>query len=166
MNPAEDIRDIRPVLEIPEWWRWPLAIAVAALATFAVVLLVRWWRRRRARALTPLERALEALRRAEAHAREGRSREWADVVADTVRGALAARVGSDVLPQNTSELAKAAPAGHALPEWPGVIGLLETCDLTRFARASLVSDALLANTSLASDLVARLYAPPPSNVTP
>lgn len=166
MNPAEDIRDIRPVMEIPEWWRWPLAVAVAALAAFAGVMLLRYWRRRRARALTPLQRALAALRTAEAHARAGRSREWADIVADTVRDALAARLGAEVLPQNTSELAVAAPAGGALPPWPSIIGLLEACDLTRFAQATLVEDALLANTALAHDLVAQLHAPPPSQVTP
>jgi hypothetical protein len=105
---AEDIRDIRAPWAIPPWWRWPLAIAAAAVAALAIVLLVRWWHKRRARAQTPLERARESLRLAEAHARAGRSREWADIVSETLRGALAARLGASVLPQTTSELADAA----------------------------------------------------------
>lgn len=165
MNPVEDIHDIRPPLDIAEWWRWPLAIAIGALAAFAVIMLVRYWRNRRVRGLTPLERAREALRVAEAHARDGRSREWADVVAATVRGAVAARLGDDVLPQTTSELAKTEPGGQALPEWPSIIGLLETCDLTRFAHASLVTDALLAQTAVARDLVEQLHAPPSPNLS-
>ena len=77
------------------------------LAALAVVLVVRWWRARSLRALSPLERARQALAAAEAHARAGRSREWAEIVAETLRGALAARLGTDVLPQTTAELSQA-----------------------------------------------------------
>jgi hypothetical protein len=171
----DDIRDIRAPLAIPPWWHWPLAIALAAIAALAIVLLVRWWQRRALRR-TPLQRAREALDIAEGHAREGRSREWAEVVAETLRGALAARLGADVLPQTTSELAETAWARWAyegpvepprgpneahLPEAPRVVELLQTCDLARFAMASLDANALLANTVLARELVEQLFAPRP-----
>lgn len=159
---AEDIRDIRAPLHIPEWWRWPLAIALAAIVAFAVIVLVRYWRKRHALVLTPRERALEALRIAEEHAHAGRSREWGDLVSGALRGALAARLGADVLPQTTSELAKTELAAPVLKDWPSIIGLLETCDLTRFARASLVVDALLTHTAAVRDLVEHLY---PADVT-
>jgi hypothetical protein len=160
----EDIRDIRGPIAIPPWWHWPLAIAVAVVLGTAVVVGVRWWRARRLRPLTPLEIARRALAAAEAHAREGRTHEWASIVADTVRGALAARLGADVLPQTTAELSEAPWARPPLSdglEIPRVLALLETCDLTRFAKASLDTAGLLASTGSAGETVARLYAPPP-----
>ncbi len=161
---ADDIRDIRGPIPIPPWWHWPLAIVVAALAALAVVLVVRWWRARSARALSPLERALQAMAAAEAHARGGRAHEWADIVAETLRGALAARLGAVVLPQTTAELSQAAWAQPPLADElaaPRILELLETCDLARFAKARLDTTALLASTATACELVGRLFAPPP-----
>jgi hypothetical protein len=146
----DDIRDIRGPIAIPPWWHWPLAIAVAVVLATALTFAVRGWRARRLRPLTPLQLARQALAAAEAHAREGRSREWAGIVADTVRGALAARLGAEVLPQTTAGL-----------EIPRVLSLLETCDLARFARARLDTAGLLASTGSASEIVDRLYTPPP-----
>jgi MFS family permease len=161
---GEDIRDIRGPIAIPPWWRWPLAIALAALAAFAVILLVRWWKARKARALTPLQRAQRALTEAEELAREGRSREWADVVAETLRSALAARLGVDVLPQTTGELSEGSWAKSPVAkeiDAVNILALLETCDLARFAKAFLESKALLAETAIARELVEKLFAPPP-----
>lgn len=164
----EDIRDIRGPIAIPPWWHWPLAIAVAVVLATVVAVAVRWWRARRVRPLTPLELARQALAAAEAHAREGRSHEWADLVAGAVRGALAARLGADVLPQTTAELAAAPWASPPLSdglEIPRVLALLETCDLARFAKARLDAAGLLASTGSATEIVERLYAPPPSRRT-
>jgi hypothetical protein len=166
--PTEDIRDIRGPIPIPPWWRWPLAIAVAAVLATAVILLVRWWRKRASRALSPLERARRALALAETHAREGRAHPWADIVAETVRGALATRLGTSVLPLTTAELALEPWASPPLKDELGadsVLDLLETCDLARFAKASLEPAALLAFTDRARELVERLFAPPPRAAT-
>src|SRR5262245_9545434 len=49
----DDIRDIKPPIEIPTGWEglwWTLA-GVAAVAI--LLLLLRWWRKKRARAVTP-----------------------------------------------------------------------------------------------------------------
>jgi hypothetical protein len=160
---SEDIRDIRGPIAIPPWWRWPLAIALAALASLAVVLVVRWWKTRKARALTPLESAERALARAEDLAREGRSREWADLVAETLRSALATRLGVELLPQTTGELSEAAwtrsPAASEI-DVVNVIALLDTCDLARFAKALLESKTLLAQTAVARELIGQVLAPP------
>lgn len=160
---AEDIRDIRAPLAIPPWWHWPLAVAVAALAAFVVVAALRSWQKRRSRPLTPLERARQALFVAEGHARAGRSRECADVLAETLREALAVRVGPGVLRQTTSELAAASRTESRLADdadvhW--VVALLETCDLARFARGRLTPDVLVAATELSRELVERLFVPP------
>ena len=159
----EDIRDIRGPIAIPQWWRWPLAIALAVVVATGIVLFVRWWRDRSPRALSPLERARQALTTAEAHARDGRSREWAEIVAETTRGALAARLGTDVLPQTTAELSQAPwtkPPTSDEIEAPRLLALLGTCDLARFAKARLDTDALLAETAVARQLTERLFAPP------
>jgi hypothetical protein len=160
-----DIRDIRGPIAIPPWWHWPLAVAFAAVAALGVTLFVRWWRARRPAALTPLERARRALAIAETHAHEGRSRAWAEIVAETTRGALAARLGTEVLPQTTSELSSASwtkpPASEEL-DATRLLALLETCDLARFAKANLGSDSLLVSTALARELTERLFAPPPA----
>jgi hypothetical protein len=161
---SDDIRDIRGPIAIPPWWRWPLVVALAAAAALAVVLLVRWWRARAARALSPLERARLALEVAEAHARAGRAHEWADIVAETTRGALAARLGAAILPQTTSELAKGEwtrPPMADEVDAPRVLDLLETCDLARFARAPLDIAPLLAATAVARESTEQLFAPPP-----
>lgn len=167
---AEDIRDIHAPLAIAEWWRWPLAIALGAIAALAVVLVVRWVQRRRRRPLTPHDRARLALEAAAKLARDGRSREWAELVAETVRAALATRLGADVLPQTTSELARtwsSATADQApLVDAPRILELLVTCDLARFARASLDDQALLAQTAIARALVEHLFAPLSSTPQP
>jgi hypothetical protein len=161
---GEDIRDIRGPIAIPPWWRWPLAIALAAAAAFVVLLAVRWWRARSARSLSPLERARRALDIAEERARQGRSREWADAVAETLRSALAARLGVGVLPQTTAELAQGAwtktPPAEGIDS-ARLLALLGTCDLARFAKASLDAQSLVAETATARELTEYLFAPPP-----
>ena len=179
---AEDIRDIRAPIAIPEWWRWPLAIALSALAALGVILFVRWWKRRRMRELTPHERALAALERATKLAREGRSHEWADVVAETIRAALGARLGQEVLPKTTSELARTAwahwtyegPVEHGedqhpphvvVHDAPRIIELLQACDLARFAMARMDPAALLQWTGFAREAVDHLFAPAPPSAS-
>ena len=168
MIPTEDIRDIRPLILIAPWWHW-LAVAVAVglvLAAFAVAY--RFWRRRSARPLTPEEQARLALVKAESLAREGRAREWAEVVAGALRTALSAKLGHDASPQTTSELA-AVPwvqAPHdAAVDAPRLFELLSTCDLTRFAMARLDTDSLLASTEAARAWIGCLFSPEPSSTT-
>jgi hypothetical protein len=184
---AEDIRDIRAPIAIPEWWRWPLAIALSALAALGVILFVRWWKKRRMRELTPHQRALAALERATTLAREGRSHEWADVVAETIRAALSARLGHEVLPKTTSELARTAwahwtyegpvehrdePTEHTaqpdapiVHDAPRIIELLQACDLARFAMARMDPAGLLQWTAFAREAVDHLFAPAPAAAT-
>jgi hypothetical protein len=161
----EDIRDIRPLILIPLWWYW-LAIGIgAALALTAVAVGYRLWRRRSARPPTPEEQARRALAKAESLAREGRAGEWADVVAQTLRTALSARLGQDARPQTTRELASVAwlqPPLDVVVDAPRLVELLSSCDLTRFAMARLDAESLLASTEAAREWVAHLFAPEPS----
>ncbi|HEX4473445.1 MAG TPA: hypothetical protein VH142_00110 [Polyangiaceae bacterium] len=161
--PADDIRDIRPLILIPPWWRWvPYALA-AGLFAVAVGFGIREWQRRSQKSLTPEERAREELARAEALARQGRCHEWAEVVARTLRNALAARLGQESCPETTVELRAmnwdAANDGASV-DAPRLLELLNTCDLTRFAMARLEADSLVASTESARDWVTHLFAVP------
>lgn len=161
--PADDIRDIRPLISIPPWWYW-LAAAVAAALILALVFAgIRYWQRRRERVLTPEQRALQALNEAEALAREGQCHAWAEIVAQTLRTALATRLGQQACPETTSELAAVdwskLPLGSAI-DAPRLVELLSTCDLTRFALGRLDPSALLAETAVARDWITQLFAAP------
>jgi hypothetical protein len=167
--PTEDIRDIRPLILIPPWWHWAAIGLVVGLVVAALIVAYRLWRRRTARHLTPEEQAKQALTAAEAFARQGRCREWADVVAPALRTALAARLHQDVCPQTTAELAIApwmAPPNDKNVDSPRLLDLLSTCDLTRFAMGRLDANSLLASTESARDWVTRLFAVPAPSSTP
>jgi hypothetical protein len=129
----------------------------------AVFAVIRYWRRRSRRPLTPEQRALEALNEAERLARAGQCREWADAVAETLRGALATRLGQEACPETTSELAAVdwpkLPLG-ATVDGPRLVALMTTCDLTRFALGRLDPSALLAETQAARAWITRLFATP------
>jgi hypothetical protein len=163
--PPEDIRDIRPLILIPLWWYWLAVGLVAVVVLAAVVVAYRLWRQRSAGPLTPVQRARVALAKAESLAREGRCREWGDVVAETLRTALSARLGHDAGPQTTSELASVAwiqPPLDAAVDVPRLLELLSSCDLTRFAMGRLDANSLVASTDAAREWVTRLFAPEPS----
>jgi hypothetical protein len=160
---AEDIRDIRPLISIPPWWYWLAAGVAAAMIVALVFGAIRYWRHRSRRALTPEQRAQQALAEAEALARAGQCREWAEIVAHTLRLALATRLGHDACPETTSELA--AVDWSKLPQGATVdasrlVELLTTCDLTRFALGRLDPSALLVETQSARDWITRLFATP------
>jgi hypothetical protein len=159
-----DIRDIRGPVPIPPWWRWPLAALAGAVAIGILVVLFRRWREHARRPLSPLERARKALEAAEALARAGDFRACAEILAETLRAALAVRLGAGVLPQTTAELRHGPWTKPPLSleiEADTILALLETCDLARFARAKLDSNALLEATAMARALTERLHAPPP-----
>jgi hypothetical protein len=167
---GDDIHDIRPLILIPSWWHWTVLAIAVGLALAAAAAAFRLWRRRSAQPLRPEQKARRALDRAEALAREGRSREWAEIVAPTLRAALSARIGQDACPQTTTELAAApwlAPPHDVLVDAPRLLDLLSACDLTRFALARLDADSLVASTATARDWITRLFAAPdPASATP
>jgi hypothetical protein len=161
--PADDIRDIRPLISIPPWWYWVAAGVAVALLSACIFAGIRYWRRRSRRALTPEQKAQEALAKAEVLARDGQCREWADVVAQTLRTARAARLGHDACPETTSELAAlewTTIARGTAVDGPRLVELLSTCDLTRFALGRLDPSALLVETQSARDWVKGLFAAP------
>jgi hypothetical protein len=165
---ADDIRDIRPLILIPPWWYWLAASAAAALIIALVFAAIRYWRRRSERALTPAQHAQRALLQAQTLARNGQCREWAELVATTLRAALAARLGHDACPETTNELAaldwEKVPNGSTVDS-KRLVELLSTCDLTRFALGRLDPAALLDETEAARAWITRLFTDPKPSIT-
>ena len=102
---ANDIRDIKPPVEIPSGWEW-LWWVLAALATIAVAVLIwRWWQKRRSQIpiVPPVPahvRAKEML--AKALALIAHPKPFCTLVSDTVRTYLEERFDFHA-PERTTE---------------------------------------------------------------
>jgi hypothetical protein len=162
-TPSADIRDIRALISIPSLMPWVLGFALGLGVLVAAGLVVRHFLAKSRRPLTSEERANQALAQAEALAGAGRCREWAELVAHTLRSALAARLGRDTCPETTSELAatdwKDVPEAETV-DAPGLAALLTSCDLSRFALGRLEPHELLVATDVARAWVKRLFTAP------
>ena len=163
---ADDIRDIRPLITIPSNFQWMIAAFLAAVVLTVGYLAVRYYRRRSQRPLSAEQRAELGLRRGEELARTGRCHEWAEVLAETLRTALAERLGWAACPDTTSELAARDWSQAPNVDATRLVELLSTCDLTRFALGQLEPGALLQSTESARAFVARLFAPTEVPVNP
>ena len=137
---ADDIRDIRPEIPIPEPTPWALWVAAAGglllLALLVFALAKRW--RGGAPGLT--DRTLAQLARARAHAASGDAYAFAVDVSQIVRRYLEARFGLPATQQTTPEFL------HELAERPvpALAGagaplddFLEALDAAKYARYEL-----------------------------
>ena len=136
---ANDIRDIKPPVEIPTGWEW-LGWVLAALATIAVAVLIwRWWQKRRlqipmeppvpahARAKQMLEKALELI---------AQPKPFCILVSDTIRIYLEERFDFRAPERTTEEFLHELQGTDLLSaEQKEKLGeFLECCDLVKFAK--------------------------------
>jgi hypothetical protein len=136
---ANDIRDIKPPMNIPSGWEW-LWWVLAALATIAVAVLIwRWWQKRKAnipvvplvpahvRAKEMLEKALALI----AHPKP-----FCTLVSDTVRTYLEERFDFRAPERTTEEFLHELRGTDLLSaEQKEKLGeFLESCDLVKFAK--------------------------------
>jgi Domain of unknown function (DUF4381) len=136
---VNDIRDIKPPIEISngwEWVWWVLAVFAVAIIGF---LLWRWWQRRKAN--IPVEPPVPAHVRAkqklqEALALIAQPKPFCILVSDTVRGYLEERFDFRAPERTTEEFLRELSATHLLsPEQKESLGkFLESCDLVKFAK--------------------------------
>jgi hypothetical protein len=139
MNPANDIRDIKPPLAIPNGWEW-LWIALAVLAVAAVLFaLWKWWQIRKAN--IPVEPPVPAHIRAkqkleEALALISQPKEFCVMVSDTVRLYLEERFDFRAPERTTEEFLRELNSTDLLSDAQkeSLGGFLESCDLVKFAK--------------------------------
>jgi hypothetical protein len=136
---TNDLRDIKPPIEIPNAWVWAmwgvLALAAAALAFWAW----RYWQKRRSQ-VVPVPvipahiRAKQKLR--EALALIGQPREFCILVSDTVRWYLEERFDFHAPERTTEEFLHELQATNLLtPDQKNSLGeFLQRCDLVKFAK--------------------------------
>jgi hypothetical protein len=139
MNGTNDIRDIKPPIDIPnglEWLWWLLAAVV-----FAAILFVAWklWKRSRqnmaADPLVPAHiRAKEALQKALELI--GQPKEFCIVVSDTVRRYLEERFAFHAPERTTEEFLRELSETDLLSadQKESLGRFLENCDLVKFAK--------------------------------
>ncbi len=145
------LRDLHGLVPPPWWATWPWLWIAVGLAALALVAFLVWrWRRRRPAAApavaaapgAPLEapevearRRLAALR-ARGLPEAGRTYEHGTELADLLRRYVERRFGSPQPGYTTGELARHLSArGEARPDDVTALrGILEACDLTKFAR--------------------------------
>jgi hypothetical protein len=144
---ANDIRDIKPPVNIPSGWEW-LWWVLAALATIAVAVLIwRWWQKRKAnipvvppvpahvRAKEMLEKALALI----AHPKP-----FCTLVSDTVRTYLEERFDFRAPERTTEEFLHELRGTDLLSaEQKEKLGeFLGCCDLVKFAKYEPVENEL------------------------
>ena len=136
---ANDIRDIRPPVEIPSGWEW-LWWTLAALALLAVAIaLWKWVQQRQAQiqATPPVPAHIRARRKLEAAlALIGRPKPFVIAVSDTLRGYLEEQFNFRAPERTTEEFLHELQATRLLtPAQKNNLGdFLTRCDLVKFAK--------------------------------
>jgi hypothetical protein len=134
-----DIRDIKPPVEIPNGWEW-LWWALAILATIVVAVLIwRWWQRRRTQ--VSVEPPVPAHVRAKQKLQEAlalitRPEPFCVLVSDTIRVYLEERFNFRAPERTTEEfLHELQETNFLAAEQKEKLGeFLECCDLVKFAK--------------------------------
>src|SRR6266850_377175 len=136
---TNELRDIKPPVEIPSGWAW-LSWVAAVLAVFALLYIAwRYWQKRRAE--TPPVPVMPAHVRArqrlqEALALLGQPREFCILVSDTIRLYLEERFNFLAPERTTEEFLHELQATNLLtPDQKTSLGdFLQRCDLVKFAK--------------------------------
>ena len=136
---AEDIRDIKPPLEIVSGWAW-LGWVLAALATLAVLFLIwRWWQKRRAQIafVPPVPAHVRARQKLdEALALITQPKPFVIAVSDTARMYLEERFEFRAPERTTEEFLRELSGTDLLAKTQkeSLGGFLQSCDLVKFAK--------------------------------
>jgi hypothetical protein len=136
---ANDIRDIKPPVVIPNVWEWVWWV-LAAIATIALVIFFwRWWQIRRSQ--IPVEPPVPAHVRAkqkleEALALIAQPKPFCILVSDTIRAYLEEQFDFRAPERTTEEFLHELQATDLLSsEQKESLGnFLESCDLVKFAK--------------------------------
>jgi hypothetical protein len=136
---ANDIRDIKPPIEIPNGWIW----FWSALAIFATLLILfflwRWHQKRKSQipVVPPIPAHLRAKQKlADALALIAQPKEFCILVSDTIRAYLEEQFEFRAPERTTEEfLHELQNTNLLLPDQKESLGgFLESCDLVKFAK--------------------------------
>ncbi len=136
---ANDIRDIKPPIEIPGGWEW-LWWVLAALAIIVIVIgMWPWWRKRRSQIafMPPVPAHIRAKQKLdEALALIAQPKPFVIAVSDTARAYLEERFNFHAPERTTEEFLRELSGTDLLAkEQKGSLGnFLESCDLVKFAK--------------------------------
>jgi len=136
---AQDIRDIKPPVPIPNIWEW-VWWGLAVLAIIALVIFIWcWWQKRRSQ--IPVEPLVPAHNLAkqkleEALALISQPKPFCILVSDTIRSYLEEQFDFHAPERTTEEFLHELQATDLLsPEQKESLGrFLESCDLVKFAK--------------------------------
>ena len=135
---AQEFHDIAPPVDyfVLKPWMVFCAIAGTLLLTGLIVWLVKWWRRRPAKILTPRERALDQLARIESQIETLPPYQFSIRVSDILRRYVTEQYQLPVTRQTSVEFlnALAATSPFSADEQSLLSDFLNRCDLIKFAR--------------------------------
>ncbi len=139
---ADDIRDIRGLVEIPSGWELVLWVVLALALVGIGVLLYRWLRRPDAAPPAPSADviALAALERARTWMTRAQPERFGTAVSSAVRNYIEARFDVKAPRRTTDEFLRdlmREPAAELSPYVPKLEELLHHMDLVKFAREPL-----------------------------
>ena len=136
---ADDIRDIKPPIEISDGLAW-LWWGLAALATIVVLFLIwRWWQKRRAQIVfvPPVPAHVRAKQKLdEALALIAQPKPFVIAVSDTARAYLEERFNFRAPERTTEEFLRELSGTDLLakPQKESLGEFLQSCDLVKFAK--------------------------------
>ena len=143
---ADDIRDIRGPLHIPDPLLWLYYAVGACLFLIGATAAWRWFRRHKVlRAKLAFEIAFEQLERAKALMKPEMGDEFSVAVSNAIRTYIESRFGLRVTRHTTEEFMTriAADSSGDLGEYADLLHhFLEHCDLAKFARYTLALEQM------------------------
>jgi hypothetical protein len=136
---TNDIRDIKPPVEIPSGWAWALWVAGAIVLAAAVYFIWRYWRANRGKIILspPVPAHIRAKQKlAEALNLIGQPKEFCTVVSDTLRWYLEERFNFHAPERTTEEFLHELQSTTLLTpdQKESLVDFLNRCDLVKFAK--------------------------------
>ncbi len=135
---AQDFHDIAPPVDyfLLKPWMVFCAVAGTLLLIGLTIWLIKWWRRRPAKILTPRERAIEQLARMEAQIETLPPYQFSIRVSDVLRRYVTEQYQLPVTRQTSVEFLNtlAAASPFSADEQTLLGDFLNRCDLIKFAR--------------------------------
>ena len=136
---TNDLRDIKPPVEIPSGWAWALWLALALIVAAALYFLWRYWKANRGKIILspPVPAHIRAKQKlAEALNLISQPKEFCIVVSDTLRWYLEERFNFHAPERTTEEFLHELRSTTLLTpdQKESLVDFLNRCDLVKFAK--------------------------------